>query len=171
MAELTCDADIYWSSFFMDVDFGKDGSGKLRFEAPWDFDSSFGNKDRCADGKGFYAGNIVFDVDGRFEEMCNPWLMVLVNEDWYQDIIKERWTEIYDSGTFERAYEMIVSEAEKFEPAFTRNYDKWNNIRQNDARNELCAGAAACTNEKQAADYLKGWLESRVSFLDSEWHK
>lgn len=171
LAELTCDADIYWSSFFMDVDFGKDGSGKLRFEAPWDFDSSFGNKDRCADGKGFYAGNIVFDVDGRFEEMCNPWLMVLVNEDWYQDIIKERWTEIYDSGTFERAYEMIVSEAEKFEPAFTRNYDKWNNIRQNDARNELCAGAAACTNEKQAADYLKGWLESRVSFLDSEWHK
>ncbi|MDE7361204.1 MAG: CotH kinase family protein [Oscillospiraceae bacterium] len=171
LAELACDADIYWSSFFMDADFGEGGSGKLRFEAPWDFDSGFGNKDRCADGKGFYAANIVLDVNGEFEEMCNPWLMVLINEDWYQDIIRERWTEIYDSGAFERAYEMIVSDSERFEPAFTRNYDKWDNIRHNDAKNELCAGAAACTTQKQAADYLKSWLESRVTFLDSEWHK
>lgn len=170
LAELTCDADIYWSSFFMSADFGSGGSGKLRFEAPWDFDSCFGNKDRCADGKGFYAGNIIFDVNGEFEEMCNPWLMVLMNEEWYLDIVKERWTEIYDSGIFERAYEMITSESEKFESAFTRNYDKWDNIRHNEARNELCAGAAVCTDQKQAADYLKSWLESRVSFLDSEWH-
>lgn len=170
LAELTCDADIYLSSFFMSTDFGRGGSGKLRFEAPWDFDSCFGNKDRCADGKGFYAGNIVFDVDGNYEEMCNPWLMVLMNEEWYLDIVKERWTEIYDSGTFERAYEMISSEAERYESAFTRNYDKWDNILQNEARNELCAGAAACTTQKQAADYLKNWLESRVSFLNSEWH-
>ncbi|MDE6726838.1 MAG: CotH kinase family protein [Oscillospiraceae bacterium] len=171
LAELTCDADIYWSSFFMDVDLGDSGSGKLRFEAPWDYDSGLGNKDRCADGKGFYAANIIFDVDGRYEEMCNPWLMVLMNEDWYLDIVKERWTEIYDSGVFERTCEMIVSDSERFEPAFTRNYDKWNNIRQNDARNELCAGAAACATQKQAANYLKNWLESRVRFLDSEWHK
>lgn len=171
LAELTCDADIYWSSFFMDVDFGVGGSKKLRFEAPWDFDSCFGNKDRCADGRGFYAANIVFDVDGVSEEMCNPWLMVLMNEEWYQEIVKERWTEIYDSGAFERAYGMIASESDKYETAFTKNYEKWNNIRQNDAINELSAGAAACATQKQAADYLKNWLEARVSFLNSEWHK
>lgn len=171
LAELTCDADIYWSSFFMSVDFGEGGSGKLRFEAPWDFDSALGNKNRCADGKGFYAGNIILDVNGNFKGMCNPWLMMLMNEDWYLDIVKERWTEIYDSGTFERAYEMIASDAEQLEPAFTRNYDRWDNIRHNDARNELCAAAAACTTQKQAADYLKSWLKSRVDFLNSEWHK
>lgn len=171
LAELTCDADIYWSSFFMSVDFGEGGSRKLRFEAPWDFDSSMGNKDRCADGKGFYAGNIIFDVNGEFEEMCNPWLMVLMNEDWYQNIVKERWTEISDSGAFERAYEMITSDSEKLEPAFTRNYDKWDNIRHNDARNELSAGAAACTTQKYAAEYLERWLKLRVNFLNSEWHK
>lgn len=171
LAELTCDADIYWSSFFMSVDFGEGGSRKLRFEAPWDFDSALGNKDRCADGKGFYAGNIIFDVNGEFEEMCNPWLMVLMNEDWYQNIIRERWTEISDSGAFERAYEMITSAAEKLEPAFTRNYDRWDNIRHNDARNELSAGAAACTTQKYAAEYLERWLKLRVNFLNSEWHK
>ena len=155
----------------MDADFGEGGSGKLRFEAPWDFDSGLGNKDRCADGKGFYAGNIIFDVDGNYEEMCNPWLMVLMNEDWYLDIVKERWTEIYDSGAFDRAYEMIASDSERFEPAFTRNYLKWDNIFQNGAKNELCAAAAACTDQKQAADYLRRWLKSRTEFLNSEWHK
>lgn len=171
LAELTCDADIYWSSFFMDVDLGAGGSGKLRFEAPWDFDSALGNKDRCADGQGFFAANIVYDVNGEIPEMCNPWLMVLMNEDWYRELVMERWTDIYNSGAFERVYEMISSDSEKFQTEFTRNYDRWDNIRQNDARNELCFRAAACATQKQAADYLKSWLEWRVSFLNSEWHK
>lgn len=38
---------------------------KLTFEVPWDFDSAMGNKDRCADGTGFYAANIVWDVNHR----------------------------------------------------------------------------------------------------------
>jgi len=58
ISELTCDADIYWSSFYMDIDMSAEGSGKLRFEAPWDFDSAMGNRDRCIDGQGFYASNI-----------------------------------------------------------------------------------------------------------------
>lgn len=171
IAELTCDADIYWSSFFMSADFGAGGSKKLRFEAPWDFDSALGNKDRCSDGSGFFAANIVFDVNGEFEVMCNPWLMVPMNQEWYRELVKERWTEIYDSGAFDRAYETIASETERFEPAFTRNYDKWDNIRSSDARNELSPAAGACSTQKQAADYLKSWLESRVNFLNSQWHK
>lgn len=171
IAELTCDADIYWSSFFMSADFGAGGSQKLRFEAPWDFDSALGNKDRCSDGSGFFAANIMFDVNGEFEVMCNPWLMVLMNQDWYQELVKERWTEIYNSGAFDRAYETIVSETERLEPAFTRNYDRWDNIRNNGAKNELSPAAGACSTQKQAADYLKSWLESRVNFLDSQWHK
>ena len=170
IAELTCDADIYWSSFCMSADFGAGGSQKLRFEAPWDFDSALGNKDRCSDGSGFYAANIMFDVNGEFEVMCNPWLMVLTNQDWYLKLVKERWTEIYNSGAFDRAYETIASETKRLEPAFTRNYDRWDNIRSNGARNELSTAAGACSTQKQAADYLKSWLESRVNFLDSQWH-
>ena len=64
ISDLTCDADIYWSSFYMTADFGADGNKKLTFQAPWDFDSSMGNKDRCIDGTGFYASGLVPDVDG-----------------------------------------------------------------------------------------------------------
>lgn len=169
MAELTCDADIYWSSFFMDADFGSHGEKKLRFEAPWDFDSAFGNKDRCADGSGFYAGNIIFDVDGNFEEMINPWLMVLVNEEWFNDLVKQRWSEIADSGAFERAYELINSETESYSAAFDKNYQKWDNIKHNDAANELSWQAKQCRSQRDAAEYLERWLRSRVEFLNSQW--
>lgn len=170
ISELTCDADIYWSSFFMSVDFGEGGSKKLTFTAPWDFDSTMGNKERCADGSGFYASNIVPDVNFQYETM-NPWLVVLAYEDWYQEMIKEKWTSAYDGGVFERAYEMIESDKTQHSEAFDRNYDKWNNIIDNGSfAGELSDKAASCRTHAEAADYLSEWLRSRVEFLNSQWH-
>ncbi|MBQ7980884.1 MAG: CotH kinase family protein [Oscillospiraceae bacterium] len=171
ISELTCDADIYWSSFFMSADFGADGNKKLTFTAPWDFDSTLGNKDRCADGTGFYASNIVPDVNFQYET-ANPWLLVLAYEDWYQEMIKEKWTSAYDDGVFERAYEMIENDKTEYAEAFDRNYDKWNNLVNNDSfAGELSHKAAKCKTHEEAADYLREWLESRVEFLNSQWHK
>ncbi|MBQ5319774.1 MAG: CotH kinase family protein [Oscillospiraceae bacterium] len=170
ISELTCDADIYWSSFFMSADFGAGGNKKLTFTAPWDFDSTLGNKDRCADGTGYYASNIIPDVNFQYET-ANPWLLVLAYEDWYRDMIKEKWTSIYDSGVFERAYEMIESDKAEYAEAFERNYDKWDNLVNNDSfANELSRKAAACKTHEAAADYLTEWLKSRVEFLNGEWH-
>lgn len=175
--ELFCDADVYYSSFFMAVDFGTEGDKKLRFEAPWDFDSGLGNKDRCLDGTGFYAANIVPDVEGgpngggRYETI-NPWLAVLIYEDYVQENIKKTWTEAYDAGVFDRAYAMIAEDKTKFQAAFTRNYNKWNNIIDNAPFvKELSPLAAACTNQEEAADFLLEWLQSRVEFLNGEWHE
>lgn len=171
VSELTCDADIYWSSFFMSVDFGEGGSKKLTFEAPWDFDSSMGNKDRCADGTGFYAANTVPDVDGNYMTI-NPWLAVLMYEDWFTDIIRDKWTSAYDDGVFERAYERLENDKTSCAEAFDRNYDKWNNIINNQSfANELCSAAASCKTQAEAADYLSEWLKARVEFLNEQWHK
>ncbi len=170
LEELACDADIYWSSFFFDVDFGEGGAKKLVFEAPWDFDSALGNKDRCPKGEGFYCANIIYDVNGQYR-FINPWLSVLMYEDWYTDIIREKWTAAYDSGVFDRAYEMIEKDSTELEAVFTRNYDRWDNIRHNDDAGEWCARAKACKTEKEAADYLSEWLGWRVDFLNSYWHK
>ncbi len=170
--EIACDADIYWSSFYMDADFSENGSKKLTFEAPWDFDSSMGNKNRCISGKDFYAANIVPDVDGTNYQTINPWLAVLMHEDWYQDIIREKWSKAYDSGVFERVYEMIEHDKTTYQPAFERNYGKWNNIINNDAfAGELSLRAGECKTQAEAADYLNEWLHSRVDFLNEYWHK
>ena len=174
--ELLCDADIYWSSFFLSVDFGPDGNKKLTFEAPWDYDSAMGNKDRCLDGTGFYAANIVPDVNGGpgnggDYNSINPWLAVLAYEDWYQDIITKKWTTAYDSGVFDRVYAMIESDQSLYSEAFDRNYKKWDNINNRSAfEQELSWRSAACHTQQEAADFLLEWLQSRVEFLNEYWH-
>ena len=171
VSELACDADIYWSSFYMDVDFGKNGNKKLTFEAPWDYDSALGNKNRCADGIGFYAANIVWDVNDEYESI-NPWLAVLAHEDWFQELVSEKWTAAYDSGVFERAYTMITEDTDKYSAAFERNYAKWNNIAdRSEFGHELSWQAAQCSNQKEAAEHLLSWLKTRVEFLNGHWHE
>lgn len=171
ISELTCDADLYWSSFFMTADFGENGNRKLTFQAPWDYDSALGNKSRCPDGTGYYAANIIPDVNGTEYETINPWLAVLMYSDWYQDIIRDKWTAEYDGGTFDRAYEMIKTDAAQFSKAFSRNNDRWGISSQSDSvMGELSDGAKACKTSEEAADFLGSWLESRVEFMNSCWH-
>ena len=176
ISELTCDADIYWSSFFMDVDFGPGGSRKLRFEAPWDFDSSMGNKDRCLSGVGFYACNIVPDVNGGPDgggqyETINPWLAVLAYEDWYQELVRETWKRAYDSGVFVRCCEMIADDSARLRDEFEANYAKWDNIRSREAfEAELSEPAKNCRTQAEAAEFLLQWMSSRVAFLNSQWN-
>ena len=175
ISELTCDADIYWSSFYMSVDMGENGNGKLTFTAPWDFDSAMGNKNRCAKGKGFYASNIVPDVNGGpgnggTYETVNPWLVVLAYEDWYQDMIKTKWTGAYDDGVFQRAYDMITTDTAQYSDAFTRNYEKWDNIAHSSFSGELSRQAAACKTHAEAAAQMLEWLQNRVDFLNEQWH-
>ena len=172
ISELTCDADIYWSSFFMDADLGAEGDKKLTFESPWDFDSSMGNKDRCIDGNGFYASNVVPDVDGWESNKVNPWLMVLAYEDWYQDIVKKKWTKAYNEGVFTDMIEMVRNDASQLQDEFEKNYKKWNNIVANyEFANELSKPAAKCKNQLDAANFLAEWLTKRVNFLNSQWYK
>lgn len=169
--EIACDADIYWSSFYMTVDFGEEGNKKLTFEAPWDFDSALGNRDRCADGTGFHAGNMVWEVNGGYQSI-NPWLAVLMHEDWFTALVAEQWTTAYDGGVFERAYAMIEEDMTQYSAAFERNYAKWNNIAVRiDFDKELSTQALQCRNQKEAAEHLLQWLKARVEFLNEYWHK
>lgn len=175
--ELFCDADIYFSSFSMSVDFGPAGDKKLKFQAPWDFDSGLGNKNRCLDGSGFYAANFVPEVNGSPDDgidyrYINPWLAVLIHEDWIQEDIRKTWTKAYDAGVFEHAFSMITEDKNRCQDAFIRNYNKWNNIINNEPfAKELSAPAAACKTQAEAADFLLEWLQSRVEFLNGQWHK
>ncbi len=168
LCEIACDADIYWSSFFMDVDFGEGGNKKLTFEAPWDFDSALGNKNRCASGEGFYAANIVKDVNDQYKTI-NPWLAVLLKADWYEQLVKERFAKAYDDGVFDRVIEELTTVSQTYEEAFTRNYERWDNIRNNGAANELCAAAKRCKTQMEAAEYLASWLTTRIAFLHEAW--
>ena len=171
VSELTCDADIYWSSFFMDVDFGEEGNKKLTFDAPWDFDSAVGNRDRCADGTGFHCANLVWDVNSEYQTM-NPWLAVLAYEDWFQELVSAKWKTAYADGVFDRAFVMIEEDAKQYKDAFARNYKKWNNIENREGfGTELSPQSFDCKNHEEAAAHLLEWLKARVEFLNGHWGK
>jgi len=172
ISELTCDADLYWSSFYMTADFGPDGNKKLTFQAPWDFDSAMGNKSRCPDGTGFYAAGVIPDVNGFEYNTVNPWLAVLSYEDWYQDIIKEKWTSVYDRGVFKDAVDGIRKDTSDFSEAFERNNNRWGISTIDEAvTDELSDDALNCSTHKEASEHLADWLSKRTEFMNDYWHK
>ncbi|MBR3494756.1 MAG: CotH kinase family protein [Clostridia bacterium] len=171
LSEITCDPDIYWSSFFISADLSESGSRKLRFEAPWDFDSSMGNRYVCVNAKGFHAANVVDDVDHVYRAI-NPWLAVLMQTDWFRDLIAEKWTALYDSGALSGTVEMIRADSRTYEAAFTRNYRRWSNMADKSPLDyELNREAFACRSEAESAEQLAHWLERRIGFLNDYWHR
>ncbi len=165
LSELTCDQDLYWSSFFMDVDFGEYGDRRLRFEAPWDYDSAMGN---TCDPDGLYAANMIYDDNNRFNAV-NPWLCVLMNADWFRDIVRDKWGRVYAGGVIERTVEMITADSDKYFAEFGRNYEKWNNILDERIINELSERAKECKTQREAADYLKEWIAERAELMNGFW--
>ncbi|MBQ3028565.1 MAG: spore coat protein CotH, partial [Lachnospiraceae bacterium] len=89
----------------------------------------------------------------------------------YRELIRTAWTTAYDSGVFARAYAMIEADLTQYSKAFSRNYKRWNNLIDNSAfHSELSYRAAMCTTQEEAAAFLLEWLQSRVEFLNEEWH-
>lgn len=170
IAEVTCDPDLYYTSFYMDVDFGEKGDGKLRFEGPWDFDSSMGNKDFCADGKGIFAGQIAWDVNHNEKVHGNPWMMIFVNCDWFQDAVKTKWKRISYAKYVDDLILNIDKTTALYEKNFKADKKRWNHLGKNElVGNELCPASASCTTQKAAAKRLKTWLTARFAYLDSIW--
>jgi len=170
ISDLTCDADLYFSSFYMDVDFGKNGSKKLRFEAPWDFDSGIGNKNVCKNGQGFYAGSLISEDESSGYQI-NPWLAVIMYEEWYQDIIRSKWTKAYNNGVFSRVVDMIHSDSQNYEEAFARNTERWDDaVRREIIGYEIVDREKQCITEADSAAYISEWIEARVDFINNYWH-
>lgn len=152
--EIACDADISWSSFFMSADMSADGDKLLRFEAPWDFDSAFGLKWECMDGKGLYAAN-----------SDNPWLIMFINEKWFQDEVKAKWREMREASVMSNAAEFIKSGRVRYADAYKRNFDKWGFVKNF----ELNDTTIALKDHAAAVEHLYDWFGTRVGYLNGLW--
>lgn len=186
--EIVCDPDLYYSSFYMDIDF-KGADHRLRFEAPWDFDSTMGNKCFCANSKddadnfmdnsktkrftisSMYAGNGQPDVNGSYSEgiRVNPWLVIFIRSAWFQDIVKTQWASINKGEVTANVTTVIdnYTNSEDFTAAFTATRDKWgvyDKIKTPSEFGELNTKtqAAAQTSQAAAAAYLREWLIARI---------
>lgn len=170
LQEIICDPDLYLTSFYMDVDFGKEGNKKLTFEAPWDFDSSLGNKRFCTDSQGLFAALNAWDVDHHGKGVGNAWMLVFVNCDWFQTLVRQKWQSIHEQKVIDKLTAHIDFVTENYEKDFVRNYDLWRNAGNNEILgNELCRAASSCRTQKDASGYLREWLIKRFAALDGLW--
>ena len=72
LQEIVCDPDLSITSFFMTLDMSASGTKKLTFQAPWDFDSTMGNKKHDANEQGLFAGVVGYDVNYQRKGTGNP---------------------------------------------------------------------------------------------------
>jgi len=169
--EVVCNVDVSYSSFFMDVDFGTEGSKKLRFEAPWDFDLAYGNKGTyyCPDGQGLYAASKIFQT-GTNTYTVNAWLTVLMYQDWYQDLIRSKWAELYKKGIFTDAVASIRENVKTYGKAFENSYQRWGESHYFDLSFELAPEIMELQSQAEQAEFVAQWLEKRIQFINNYWN-
>ncbi len=161
LQEIVCDPDLYLTSFFMTLDMSASGNKKLTFQAPWDFDSTMGNKKHDANVQGLYAGVVGYDVNCERIGTGNPWMMLLVNQPWFNEMVKEKWNAVKDS-VFSKVTRQITSLTSEYSASFKKNYERWP-MEPND---EYRPAAAACNTQREAANQLKNWLNTRRASLE-----
>lgn len=161
LQEIVCDPDLYITSFFMTLDMSATGNRKLTFQAPWDFDSTMGNKEHDANDQGLYAGVVGYDVNHGRRGTGNPWMMLLVNQPWFNEMVKEKWNAVKGS-VFSKVTNQITSLTSEYSANFEANYKTW----PMESNDEYRPAAAACKTQSEAATQLKNWLNTRKSSLD-----
>lgn len=170
LQEIACDPDLYYSSFYLNVDFGKKGDKKLRFDAPWDFDSTMGNKKFCVDGEGFYAGTKANHVNGYTGNYGNPWMLILTRQPWFQKMVKDKWNSV--CPTLQSVIPAFIDAmTEKYAEDYVANTDRWKNISiNNTVCDELNDTAKNCKTQAEAAAWLKEWLTTRFDGISTAWN-
>ena len=196
--EILEDRDIGFSSFYFSIDFSEFGNKKLTFNAPWDFDyaignSTFQNSMRAtistaafnnagrldSTGKRFKANTVLSKEDFTFknedslfcENTDNPWFIVFSKEDWLWHSIFERWFEAKKANVFSSLLEMIELTSNKYTNEFKENFDKWPKdmgLKINDYQPTI---VTYFVTQKQASDFLKIWLETRIEGLSTAFNK
>lgn len=174
--ELVCDPDIYLTSFFMNVDFGPDKNKLLYFNAPWDFDSTMGNKNFCAaessggnitGRKDMFAGRCQTDVNCSDQRVhANPWLVIFIKQAWFQKLVKERWAMIPAEKVLSELQNYIdENSSAAYQPVFEANRRLWGNP---SGDWELCEESqkAAAQSQAASAEYLSRWLENRFKAVN-----
>ncbi len=147
--QIAVDADMGWSSFLLSIDMSATGDKKLTLQAPWDFEHCFGGRNEPE----VDAVNQPFVIDHAPMTLSNPWLMILSNETWFQQMVYDKWTEVKDGGLFVGAINMIDTYVTLYNSQYTANQKRWS------------GDGAEFTAENVAS--IKTWLQKRWNFLNN----
>ena len=158
LQELMKNYDVGFGSFYLFVDFSENSKyPRLTFGAPWDFDLSTGNKQ---------SGNVIktdneFIKSGFGEANFNPWLYLLSQTDFYDNIVKKYYTVFAKSLVIEKAINQINYGTEAYKADFNNDTERWKN-----GKEKTRMQTRQYKSQKDAATYLVDWLSKRKTYLD-----
>ncbi len=166
--ELICDPDLYLTSFFMNIDFAEGKDYKLRFEAPWDFDSTMGNKRHIANAQGMFAGKVQQNVnyDAATEGYANPWMVIFIKQAWFQNLVKSEWVDRKPVDAINQVSILMGFYSVDLEERLVFNRTRWGTPYENGELNADSASAAE-KSQYESAIYLYDWLHDRRTNVDT----
>lgn len=139
--ELVHDYDVGEGSFFMAVDFSeKSKYQKLTFLAPWDFNWAYDGDPNTR----YFASTfqpLANDID-----RSNPWYITAMKAEWFRDIVKEKWTQLYNDKAITATTAQVREGVEAL-------------------RNDLGDESWKIDN----AAYIMDFVDKRVVWLNKQW--
>lgn len=158
--------DAGWDSFY----FTRRSGGKLIFGPIWDFDLSAGNAnadngspiyDQLPRADSLYVGNPLAT-----DRQSNPWLIALMKQAWFQELVKARWQEV--SPSMHTLPELIRSTADYYAPSMLRNFERWKifNGKRISRESDI---VLTLDSYAEQIEFLANWISERADWLDGEW--
>ena len=143
--EIMHDYDCGEGSFYMCVDFAKESNyKKLTFLCPWDYDwTCFEN----AKGRYYAAAFNKEDFIAKLGDRSNPWFIILMKEDWFQQKVKEKWTALQKEDLLAK----VLKEERDLLIKYKDDLNRQSKI------------------ETGTANAVLDWIEDRIQWLDEEW--
>jgi hypothetical protein len=144
--EIMCNGDSFRKSYFMWVDLSAGGSKKLTDGNPWDHDGATVTWDTYN----------YHPTEGYFDAYGNVWHVVLMCNDWFVDLVKKEWQNMYAANNgFDYVFDMIEDVMAAYEKEFKDEKEIWN-------RQYEQSYQATLTHE---------WLTKRIAWMESVFGK
>lgn len=146
------DDTLFNSSIYLYNDY----DGLLHMGPVWDYDLAMGGIDRN-DGKNVDPTGFMFleNYWGR-----PNWMEYVLKSTTFNTMVRERWKELYSSGTFEYIAAFLEVQREYLRKEYDVNYALWKND-----------GVFVPSDSfDEAVDTLKNFIVDRVNWLNSQWN-
>ena len=190
LQEFLKDYDVGWGSFYLYIDFSKKSKvKKLTLSAPWDFDLGLGDKQSGGGWGGWNWGGQTSSSDTDIPSSgisstkdsflssteytngmttFNPWLYMLSQTDFFNEMFSKYYSCYYNSGVYQRAVDEIKYERVAFLDEFNANHEKYvTNITNKDQAFNMQTRRYATFDA--AVDYLVLWLGERNTYLNNKY--
>ncbi len=144
LSEIICNSDEYKKSFYFYVDFSENGTGKLTFACPWDFDGTIVK----------WATYEFKPYNEYFASQQNLFYVMLMNNEFFRETVREIWCELYEeTNGFENVIRAVSRISEVYAEELAVEKELWD--RKNDQA-KLC--------EKTCR-----WLKVRINWLNQQF--